>query len=494
MKKIMAGLGALVLGLGIALAGTTAAHATTSDSPTLYTVDADGVTLPSGYLFEASNHVNVKTAPDGTGYPGLHLDPNNGHPGAAFIGQSFIPWGALGVPACSPVGWVQVGHNDPAINNPHYGEGGQPVITTAGCAEEPPVEEPPVETPKKVYVCKYVGTPGVDERLQTGNNPIAVSANAIPGWDGSTIPFPFADAHGKSVVIAPVTDGPEPSVSECPDPEEPPVTEPECITAAWAMPGQWTGGATWPQALVGSEARECGDLTWPVPECGVNLQIDSYYANETTTALLAGGVLHGPNNPPESLWEGSPAWKFVKGADCPPIPDKPEPIVTVETETMTDCEAEEVVTTTTTTTINWVLEGRAWIQTEPVVTVTESERPATLEECPPPVKPLPITETESESETDCEADEVVTTTTTTVTDWILDGRTWVLGEPVVTVTVETVPATDEECPPPVVPPVDPPVESKALAGTGDEPLWGAGALAALLILAGVVAAATRRRA
>ena len=33
----------------------------------------------------------------------------------------------------------------------------------------------------KVFVCKYVGTPGVDERLQTGDNPISVSRQRDPG-------------------------------------------------------------------------------------------------------------------------------------------------------------------------------------------------------------------------------------------------------------------------------------------------------------------------
>ena len=32
----------------------------------------------------------------------------------------------------------------------------------------------------KWFVCKYVGTPGVDETLQSGNNPISVSESAIP--------------------------------------------------------------------------------------------------------------------------------------------------------------------------------------------------------------------------------------------------------------------------------------------------------------------------
>jgi hypothetical protein len=36
--------------------------------------------------------------------------------------------------------------------------------------------------PHKVFVCKYVGKPGVDERLQTGNNPISVAASSIPDY------------------------------------------------------------------------------------------------------------------------------------------------------------------------------------------------------------------------------------------------------------------------------------------------------------------------
>lgn len=67
--------------------------------------------------------------------------------------------------------------------------------------------------PTKVFVCKYVGTPGVNETLQTGQNPISVSVNSIqnfPGIGGS-----FSDAQGRSYVIAYDTgEGGEPS---CPD-------------------------------------------------------------------------------------------------------------------------------------------------------------------------------------------------------------------------------------------------------------------------------------
>ncbi|MER3390362.1 MAG: hypothetical protein RJQ01_10035 [Microcella sp.] len=76
----------------------------------------------------------------------------------------------------------------------------------------------------KVFVCKYVGTPGVDERLQTGNNPISVSVNAIPDYQG--VGSYFADAQGRSYVLGEDNrtgggqEG-EPSVSECPAPDAP---------------------------------------------------------------------------------------------------------------------------------------------------------------------------------------------------------------------------------------------------------------------------------
>jgi len=73
----------------------------------------------------------------------------------------------------------------------------------------------------KVFVCKYVSTPGEAERLQTGNNPISVSSNAIKGYAG--IGSWFNDAQGRSYVLAEdLTRGGgqagEPDASECPQP------------------------------------------------------------------------------------------------------------------------------------------------------------------------------------------------------------------------------------------------------------------------------------
>ena len=92
-------------------------------------------------------------------------------------------------------------------------------------------QDPP--EPKKVFVCKYVGKPGVDERLQTGQNPISVSVNAIP-LGNVQVGSEFADAQGRSVVIAFDTGQPEPGVGSCPPPVPPTTTtaKPTTTTAA----------------------------------------------------------------------------------------------------------------------------------------------------------------------------------------------------------------------------------------------------------------------
>jgi hypothetical protein len=75
------------------------------------------------------------------------------------------------------------------------------------------------------YICKYVGTPGVDERLQTGQNPIFTDENSIP-ISPVFIGAEFSDAHERSVVIAgPYAPNdrpdPEPDASDCPPPNNP---------------------------------------------------------------------------------------------------------------------------------------------------------------------------------------------------------------------------------------------------------------------------------
>lgn len=122
----------------------------------------------------------------------------------------------------------------------------------------------------KVYVCKYVGTPGVDERLQTGQNPIEVSVNALEG-DGfaGEFPFEFSDAHGRSVAIGfsgndhpvltiedcPAVDEPDPSPSPSPDPDPDPSPEPP-------------GKPDKPDTPIGESPRKDTAHTGPVAEIG----------------------------------------------------------------------------------------------------------------------------------------------------------------------------------------------------------------------------------
>ena len=87
----------------------------------------------------------------------------------------------------------------------------------------------------KVFVCKYVGTPGVDERLQTGNNPISVSSNATMG---ATVGSTFNDKQGRSLVIAPDVGQPKPVCPATPPGVTPPGATP---------PGANPGGAPGPQ-------------------------------------------------------------------------------------------------------------------------------------------------------------------------------------------------------------------------------------------------------
>lgn len=131
---------ALVL-WAVLILGASKAFAGGSDSPTPYTVDRTGITLPAGDTFRAHGHVNIRWT-DPNGSSGIHLDPNNGHPGAQWIGKSFIPWAAFGVPETACVTWVQISHF-----NEHYGEGGQKPV----CLSDEPTPEPspePSPTPK----------------------------------------------------------------------------------------------------------------------------------------------------------------------------------------------------------------------------------------------------------------------------------------------------------------------------------------------------------
>ncbi len=81
------------------------------------------------------------------------------------------------------------------------------------------------DTPHKAYVCKFVGTPGVDERLQTGQNPIDVDFNAIAESPVKVDSY-FNDKQGRSYVLAIDIGQSKSSLPSCPSPT--PVPPPVC--------------------------------------------------------------------------------------------------------------------------------------------------------------------------------------------------------------------------------------------------------------------------
>lgn len=139
-------------------------------------------------------------------------------------------------------------------------------------------------------------------------------------------------------------------------------TQQQTVTIVWQMPS-WDGNsATWPQTYV-SHAANVG-LGIETPDCGY-FQVDVYkYGTDSdkakVDALIAGGVLKGPNNPPEPLISGGigVAWKFVNAGECEttsPSPSdssgspSPSPSESSSTPTPTPSGSSDTPTPTPTT-------------------------------------------------------------------------------------------------------------------------------------------------
>jgi hypothetical protein len=101
------------------------------------------------------------------------------------------------------------------------------------------------------------------------------------------------------------------------------------VVVAWNMPS-YTNDHTyyWPQTLAFHAASDTIDLN-ALDEslvCEQPYQIDVYYNDKTTRELIKGGVLTGPNNPPESLVPGGQGVAYIaKFENCPEETPSPSP-------------------------------------------------------------------------------------------------------------------------------------------------------------------------
>ncbi|MGH3307319.1 MAG: hypothetical protein ACRDOX_06475, partial [Nocardioides sp.] len=180
---------------------------------------------------------------------------------------------------------------------------GYGITLTAGASAEVKVH--------KSYVCKYVNTPGEGEVLQTGNNPIWVDNNSLLGEDGETfVGQEFTDAQGRSVVIVANTAklDPEPTVEDCPPPNNPPTavqfsgfptpTPPTCLAPGdlvlpdilgldWTIEPAFTGPGTY---TVTATLEDPENTTFP----------DGTTAPKTTTITVEGQLTGEECEPSEA--------------------------------------------------------------------------------------------------------------------------------------------------------------------------------------------------
>lgn len=204
-KKAVAGSATVALALLGAMTLPSVAHASGSDSPTPYTVTETGVQLPEGDVFRAHGHINWRTT---LGNGGMHFDPNNGHPGGAFIGQSFFP---ITLQPGECITWVQISHY-----NEHFGEGGQKPV--CALSEEPPVkpevpeepevpevpeEEPEVpEVPEEEPEVPAEEEPEVPEVPEESEEPAEeVPTTEVPKATPADTPAPAAVAPAETLAV-----------------------------------------------------------------------------------------------------------------------------------------------------------------------------------------------------------------------------------------------------------------------------------------------------
>ncbi len=230
--------------VGLIVVGiASAARAGGSDSATPYTVDSTGITLPTGSTFPDNGHVNIRW--DG-GSANLHFEgkcitrtdaecAGPRHDAAQYIGRSFIPWSAFGVPTTACITWVQI-----STFNEHYGEGHQPPVCLT---EEPPctpTPSAPAETPTPTVSTEPSPEPSTASPSPTPTTTPSPQPSPEPSTDPSLEPLPTSSEPPTSPSPTPTVEPsatPTPSVEPTPAPSpSSPVTGPTDPTSAPQTP------------------------------------------------------------------------------------------------------------------------------------------------------------------------------------------------------------------------------------------------------------------
>jgi hypothetical protein len=190
---------------------------------------------------------------------------------------------------------------------------------------------------EKVFVCKYVGQPKVDERLQTGNNPIDVDTSSIKPFEG--VGSYFADAQGQSFVLKWADKGEQdPPITDCPAPRGPDTVVTTSVAHDTTCTAFTTTTTTTTTTYTLKDGEWVGDTVVTIGEPVITTPTDQQIEDA--------------------------------GLDCTEEPPaQPDPVVTTESAHDTTCKA--FTTTTTTTTTAYVLKEGEWVLGTPVVTIGE---------------------------------------------------------------------------------------------------------------------------
>jgi hypothetical protein len=184
----------------------------------------------------------------------------------------------------------------------------------------------------KVFVCKYVGQPKVDERLQTGDNPIDVSVSTIRSFDG--LRSYFGDSHDQSFVLAWADKGvSKPPITDCPAPRGP---EPRVTTSS--------------EHSTTCTEYKVRDITVTTPYVW-NADGDKWVLDTTASTPVVGDWV--VTNTPPTAEQLRAAHLFC--ASQPPAE------VVVTTEQATTCAEYKVRDITVTTPYVWNADGDKWV-------------------------------------------------------------------------------------------------------------------------------------
>jgi len=405
-----------------------------------------------------------------------------------------------------------------------------PVVVETPTVEETPAEEP---TDADNPTTTFSRVQNTQEKLPichsgSGNHWTYIAPDAS-GYNGHQ--HHDADIYGLSE---------EECLAKNVNEEPPPPADVDYTTVAWLAGAAPPHHFDVPQTYLFSEDTEdpalhtlddniASYLATLKCDAEVDLQIDVYIDDATTDALIAGGVLYGPNNPTEHLISGGEgtAWKFVhlQAEACPPPVDEPNHKV----KTWEGCGYWGAKLKNPSTSENEQLTASfvVWVDDQfyGAYAVTEGEHQvigdtfaedtglhtvrieagsaqggqvlATISDiesdCIPPQPENKVTYTEwVDGEYECDDTEVTQTRSKTVTPYILVEGQWVedTENSVTTEESQSRQLNADEIKPCPVPPTTP---GESLAMTGQSPAGIIGLAAAMLIGGAALSIARMRR-